>query len=369
MKDIAAVLKSAFAGWQKDNVSRLSAALAYYTIFSIVPLLVITIAVVGLVFGRQAAEGQIVAQIQSVVGRESAEFIQTTIQVADQKDAGLFATLIGPVTLALGALGLFGHLKDSLNAIWGVEPPKGRGILRMVKDRFLSFAMVLGTGFLLLTSLVLSAGLQALGVFLQSAAPGVPLLIQTANFALSFLLTTVLFAAIFQILPDRRVRWDDVWFGAALTSLLFTIGKFVIGFYIGTAGTASAYGAAGSLVVLLLWIYYSCLILFTGAEITRAYAVFHHPGDAKVEADTPAADSRSAAPSSIGDRLKAVPVRRPLERPAPAAVARSFQRARDAGTIEKPGTLGYVLLLLVFGGLFALSRIRGGRARRAVSAG
>src|SRR4051812_34017955 len=185
MKDLVPVLRKAYEGWQEDKVTRLSAALSYYTIFSIVPLLVITIAVVGLVFGRQAAQGQILGQISGVVGQETAQFVQSTIQAADKPEAGLFAALLGPVTLVLGALGVFGHLKDSLNFIWGVEPPKGRGILGMVKDRFLSFGMVLGTGFLLLVSLVLSAAVQALGSFIQSVAPGIPLLIQLANFALS----------------------------------------------------------------------------------------------------------------------------------------------------------------------------------------
>lgn len=359
MKNIVGVLRKAYEGWKEDDVARLSAALSYYTIFSLVPLLVVTIAVVGLFFGRQAAEGQIVGQIENVVGRDTALFIQSTLQAANDKRAGLFAQLIGPITLVLGALGVFGHLKDSLNYIWGVEPPKGRGILGMVKDRFLSFAMVLGTGFLLLTSLVLSAGVQALGSYIESLAPGMPLLIQLLNFVVSFVLTTVLFAAIFRVLPDRHIRWDDVWLGAAVTSILFTIGKFAISMYLGTTGTASSFGAASSLVVLLVWVYYSSLILFSGAEITWAYSLFHHPEDARV--------ANAVTREEKGRPVeKAAPASRPVP-PRPAA--RQPASHRHPGSYgEKPGFGGYVLSFLTFGALFALSKLGKGRGRKAVHA-
>ncbi len=261
--------------WNHDKAPRHGAALAYYTVFSIAPLLVIVIAVAGLVFGQQAAEGRIIAQIQELVGQQGAQFIQTLLQNARKPSSSIVASIIGVVTLLIGALGVFGQLQDSLNTIWEVQPKEGRGIIGVIKDRFLSFAMVLGTAFLLLVSLVISAALTAFDKYFDGRLPMSVNLLQTANFFISLGVVTALFAIIFKYLPDAKIRWRDVWMGAMLTALLFTIGKFLLGIYIGHGSFGSTYGAAGSLVIVLAWVYYSAQVLFFGAEFIRVYACRH----------------------------------------------------------------------------------------------
>jgi membrane protein len=272
MKAIFELLKRAGQKWSDDNASTLGAALAYYMTFSIAPLLILAIAVSGLVYGENAARGQIVGQIGGIVGRQAAEAIQTMIQGASQPGKGTAASIVGIATLLLGASGVFAQLQFSLNTIWGVAPKPGRAIATIIRQRLLSFAMTLATGFLLLVSLALTAWLAALatwvgGFFSQAAVLG-----QTLNFVLSFAVITALFAILFKFLPDARVGWRDVWLGSAVTALLFTIGKHLIGLYLGHGGVISAYGAAGSLVVVLVWVYYSAQIFFFGAEITQACA-------------------------------------------------------------------------------------------------
>jgi membrane protein len=269
---IKQLFQETFAEWSKDKASRLAAALSYYTIFSVAPLLIIAIAVAGLVFGRQAATDQIVYEIRGLVGDQGAQIIQTILQNASKTTSGILATVIGIATLLIGASGAFGQLQDSLNTIWEVKPKSGRGVKGMLRDRFLSFSMVLVIGFLLLVSLLLSAFLAGIGKYLSDLLPMSSVVMQTINFGLSFGVTTVLFALIFKVLPDAYVRWRDVWVGAAVTALLFSLGRFLIGLYLGRASVSSAYGAAGSLVVLLLWVYYSAQILFLGAEFTQVYA-------------------------------------------------------------------------------------------------
>jgi membrane protein len=265
------LLKQTFAQWNKDKVPRLGAALAYYTVFSIVPLLVIIIAMIGLVFGQEAAQSYILQQLETLLGEQSTAAIKDMIQRANQPTTGILATLVALATLLFGASGLFGQLQDSLNSIWGVEP-KERGIWGVIQDRFFSFMAVLGTGFLLLVSLVMSAGLAAFGKWFGGWLPAPEFVLQTLNFLLSFAVITALFALMFKVLPDARIAWSDVWIGAALTALLFTIGKFAIGVYLGKSDVGSAYGAAGSLVILLVWVYYSAQILLFGAEFTQVYA-------------------------------------------------------------------------------------------------
>jgi membrane protein len=266
------MLKQTFTDWSNDKVPRLGAALAYYTVFAIVPLLVIIIAIIGLVFGQEAAQSYIIQQIAGLVGEQSANAIKDMIQRADQPSTGIVSTVVAVVTLLFGASGLFGQLQDALNTIWGVEQKPGRGIWGMVQDRFLSFMAVLGTGFLLLVSLVLSAALSAFGKWFGSWLPAPELVLQALNFIISFGVITLLFAMMFKLLPDARVTWSDVWVGAAITALLFTLGKFLIGLYLGKSDVGSAYGAAGSLVIVLLWVYYSSQILLFGAEFTQVYA-------------------------------------------------------------------------------------------------
>jgi membrane protein len=266
------LLKEAFADWSRDRAPRLGAALAYYTVFSLVPFLVVVIALIGLVFGQQAAESAILEQIADLVGQQSAAAIKDMIQRADEPSTGAVATIIAVVTLLLGASGVFGQLQDALNTVWGVEPKEGRGLWGFIKDRFLSFVAVVGTGFLLLVSLIVSSALAALGKWFSGVLPLPEAVLHLLNFALSFVVVMGLFALIFKILPDAKVAWRDVWVGAALTSVLFTVGKFALGLYLGKSNVASGYGAAGSLVLVLVWVYYSAQILLYGAEFTQVYA-------------------------------------------------------------------------------------------------
>jgi membrane protein len=261
-----------FSEWNKDNASRLAAALSYYTIFSVAPLLIIAIAVAGLVFGRKAATEQLVGEIRDLVGNDGAQVIQSILQNASKTTSGILATCIGVVTLLVGASGAFGQLQDSLNTIWEVRPKAGRGVKGVLRDRALSFSMVLFIGFLLMVSLLLSAFLSGIGKYLADLLPMSSVVLQGMNFGISLGVTTFLFALIFKVLPDAYIRWRDVWVGSAVTALLFSLGRFLIGLYLGRSSVSSAYGAAGSLVVLLLWIYYSAQILFLGAEFTQVYA-------------------------------------------------------------------------------------------------
>ena len=266
------LLKEIFSEWSEDKAARLAAALAYYITFSLAPLLLIVIAIVGLLFGEEAVQGRVVEQIQGLVGPDGAQLVQTMLQSTRQSGSNIAATLIGIVTLLLGATGVFVQLQDALNTIWEVAPKPGRGVLGMVKDRLLSFTMLLGIGFLLLVSLAVSAGLAALSSFLGDLLPGLFEVAKVLDFVISLGVITLLFAMIYKFLPDVKIRWGDVWVGAAVTSLLFTVGKFLIGLYLGYSSTASVYGAAGSLAVLLIWIYYTAQIVLLGAEFTQVYA-------------------------------------------------------------------------------------------------
>ncbi len=271
-KLILSMLKDMFSDWSEDKAMRLAAALAYYTIFSLAPLLVIVIAISGFAFGQEAAREQIIAQVRGLVGDQGAQAIQIIIENASSSGGGILATLAGIIALIFGATGVFGQLQDALNTVWEVEPRPGRGIMGMIKDRFFSFTMVLGVGFLLLASLVISAGLAAISSYMGGMMQGYALIMQAIDFLTSFIVITIIFALIYKIVPDAKIAWSDVWIGAAVTSLLFAVGKFLMGLYLGHSAIGSAYGAAGSLVILLLWIYYSANILLLGAEFTQVYA-------------------------------------------------------------------------------------------------
>jgi membrane protein len=273
MSGVRALVQQAFADWRRDEAGRLGAALSYYTLFSLAPLLIVAIAVAGFVFGREAAQGQIVAQIQGLVGEAGARAVQDMIENSRQPTAGAWATVIGVVTLFLGATGAFAELKSALNIVWDVKD-QGGGLLSLVRGRLWAFAMVLAVGFLLLVSLLISAAVAAAdGFFTWIGIP--PALVQLVNAVTSFLVITVLFALLFKYLPDTEVHWRDVWIGALLTSALFTVGKLFIGLYLGRSSVASVYGAAGSVVVLIVWVYYAAQIFFFGAEVTQAYAHRH----------------------------------------------------------------------------------------------
>jgi membrane protein len=272
VKALWVLLRDASYAWLDDKAPTLGAALAYYMVFALAPLLIIIIAIAGIVFGQEAAEGQIMDQIQGLVGEKGATAIQAMLASARQPERGWLATGIAIVTLIVGSTGVFAQLQESLNTVWRVVAKPGRGVWGILRDRLLSFVMVITIGFLLLVSLVLSAGLSALGKFFNYLLPVPEVMLQGLNFVVAFGVITLLFAMIYKILPDAKISWSDVWIGAAVTSLMFSLGKFLIGLYLGKSGVASAYGAAGSLVIVLLWVYYSAQILLYGAEFTAVYA-------------------------------------------------------------------------------------------------
>lgn len=267
------LLRETITEWQNDKVPLLAAALAYYTVFSIAPLLIIAIAIAGAFFGEEAARGEIIGQIKGLVGQQGAEAIQSMLQNTQQPSANSgLATLFGIVTLLIGATGVFGQLQDALNIIWDVKPKPGVGLKVFLLSRLLSFAMVLVIGFLLLVSLLLSAILAAISHYFGDLIPSFQFVGQLLNFTLSFVVITLLFAAIYKVLPDVKVPWQNLWLGAIVTALLFNAGKSLIGLYLGNSAVSSTYGAAGSLVVILIWIFYSAQILLLGAEFTHVYS-------------------------------------------------------------------------------------------------
>ncbi len=265
------VLKKAFGGWWNDNVPRLGASLAYYTLFALAPILVIAIAVAGFFFGAQAVRGEIVTQIQALVGIQGAQAVQSMLEGASKPSASILATVIGLVTAFLGATGAFIELQTALNAIWRVKPRPGVSVKVFLLQRLVSFGLVIGVGFLLLVSLLVSAALAALNRYLGGAFPGLTVLWEASNVLVSLGVVTLLFAMVYKVLPDVQLRWRDVWIGALVTAGFFSVGKQIIGLYLGTSSIASSYGAAGSVVVLLVWVYYSAQVVLLGAEFTRFY--------------------------------------------------------------------------------------------------
>lgn len=313
--------------WFEDQPFQLSSSLSYYTLFSLAPLLIIVIAIAGFAFGHEAAQNQIVETIQGMIGRDSAEAIQQMIQNASEKPkTGIVSTVVGIVALIFGAGGVVGQLQTSLNTIWGVTPKSGQGVWGFLRQRFVSFAMVLGIGFLLLVSLAVTAFVTGLTQIIGSWFGGAAVLAHLLDLVVSLVLVTVLFAMIYKFLPDVRIQWRDVWIGAALTSILFTIGKYLIGLYLGTSGVGSTYGAAGSLITVLLWVYYSSLIFFLGAEFTQVYATRYGSG---------------VAPSEHAEKLSAARESATRESPPPEKRAEGSRPhgARQPGRISerRPG--------------------------------
>ncbi len=265
--------------WWNDDTFRLAASLAFYTIFSIAPLLLIAVLVASLFFTREAAAHRIEGEVQNMVGDQGAQAVRQIIESTKGLGSSVWAITAGVVTVIIGSTAVFGELQAALNKVWDVEVKVQRGlVLRLIADRARSFALVLGVGFLLLVSLVISGTLNALQDYLTGQMPGVPWLWSAGNFLSSFVVAALLFAMIYRFLPDVRLGWKDVWRGAVVTALLFTVGKSLIGVYLGHAVAAGAYGAAGSFVILLFWIYYSSLISFFGAEFTQVYARRHGVG-------------------------------------------------------------------------------------------
>jgi membrane protein len=271
--DLKVLFSDAVNEWYKHKAPRLGASLAFYTLLSLAPLLVVVVALAGAVYGEEAARGQIVAQLSDLVGRTGATAIEDVIKQARQPAVGLLATLAGLITLFFGATGVVAELRDALNTIYEIPAPEVTGLkslLLFVRERLFSFTMVLSVGFLLLVSLAINAWLAAMGTWFTGWLPA--LVLQTVSTIISWFIITVLFAGIYKALPDVKIEWRDVILGAAVTSLLFNLGKFAIGLYLGSSTVASAYGAAGSLVILLIWVYYSAQIFFLGAEFTQVFA-------------------------------------------------------------------------------------------------
>ncbi|MGI9114616.1 MAG: YihY/virulence factor BrkB family protein [Chthoniobacterales bacterium] len=271
--EIWQVLKSTCIQWWNDDTFRFAASLAFYTIFSLAPVLLIAVGVAGLFLARESATQRIVAEMQRMIGPNGAHAVKQVIDASSGFGKSVGAIIIGVITFLLGATAVFAELQTALNKVWGVKAEAKRGvILKLLLDRFRSFAIALGVGFLLLVSLVISAVLSALQDYLNDWMPGVPALWQALNIGASFLLVTLLFAMIYKYLPDVKIIWKHVWIGAAVTAALFTAGKYIISIYLGQTAIGSAFGAAGSFAVLLIWIYYSALICFFGAEFTQVYA-------------------------------------------------------------------------------------------------
>ena len=269
------LLSQTASRWMDHKSAKQGAALAYYSVLSLAPLVILVVAIAGLAFGEAAARGQIVYQIQDLIGYQGAEAVQTVLKATYKPKTGIVASALGVLTLLFGASGVFGELRDSLNTIWDAPAPAAWSILSELKSRFFSFAMVLGIGFLLLVSLVVSAVLATVEKYFSTALPVPPAVLLIINDVISLVAITFLFALTYKYVPDVRLEWNDVWIGAAGTAFLFTLGKFGIGFYLGRAAVGSAYGAAASLVVVLVWVYYSAQIFLFGAEFTHIYATSH----------------------------------------------------------------------------------------------
>ena len=283
MRGVWRTFRTAIWEWNEDKAPRMAAALAFYTLFALTPIVVITLAVAGLVFDREQALRGVLGEVGRLIGPQGVEAIELLLKNPPREQASWLATIAGVATLLLGSTGVFVELKDALNTVWEVEPRPGLGLWQMARDRLLSFAMVLVIGFLLLVSLVTSAGLAIATQAMPRYLPVPGGVLELANLVISFAVVTVLFALIYKVLPDAQVVWRDVWLGAGVTAILFALGKTLFGWYLGHSSIGSSYGAAGSLVIVVLWTYYSALILLFGAELSHAVAA--HRGRADIPGD------------------------------------------------------------------------------------
>ena len=275
IKEVGKVIIQAFKSFGEDKIPKYSASLAYTTVFSLGPLLIVIIFLCSIFFGQEATQGKIYSQMQQFVGQDAALQLQTIIQNASISNKGSFAALIGIVTLILGATAVFAEIQDSINTIWGFKAKPKKGLWKIIRNRFLSFSVVVSLGFLLLVSLAISTILEGLSDQLKARFPNVTVVIfYILNLIISFVVITTLFAVIFKVLPDAQTKWKDIFPGALASGILFMIGKFAISFYIGKSHVGTTYGAAGSLVVLLLWVYYSAIILYLGAEFAKTWASY-----------------------------------------------------------------------------------------------
>jgi membrane protein len=298
IRNLLKLFKKSFEEWYEDDPFQKAAALAYYTLFSLAPLLIILIGIVGLFSGTTEAQEYIVGGLAGLLGDESAGAIREMVRNANREGSGGFATVTGIVLLLFGAGGVLGQFQYSLNQIWGVKTKSDSGWWPIIRARFFSYAMLLVIGFLLLVSLVVTTVLSAMTRYLSELLPAAAALWPVLDILVSFMFVTVLFAMIYKVLPDVHIAWKDVWIGAAITAILFAVGKFLIGLYLGKSGVSSTYGAAGSLVTILLWVYYSALIFFFGAEVTKVYATEYGSGLQPTEIAETTDDKQRANPSA-----------------------------------------------------------------------
>ena len=327
LNNLYSLAKQSVMSWSDDYAPSMGAALAYYTLFSIAPLLLIVIAIAGFFYGEDAARGAIFTQLSGLLGVEGAAAVQGLLKSVNKPGESIVATLIGVGTLILGATTVFGELQDALNRIWRAPAlVDSGGLWKLLRRRVLAFGMILGIGFLLIVSLLLSAALAALGAWIGPAFAGWESMLHVINFAISFVVITVLFAMIYKVMPRVQIAWRDVWLGAAVTALLFSVGKFGIGLYLGKTGVTSGFGAAGSLVLLLVWIYYSTQIFLLGAEFTWVYA--NQYGSRKHANDTapaPVVPARTEdGDHGVDPRLSVSPAK-----PAPAGFAGTRNTTRQ----------------------------------------
>jgi membrane protein len=298
INQIWSLIKAAFSSWLDDYAPSMGAALAYYTMFSIAPLLLIVISTAGLVFGEEAVRGEVFGQLQGLMGDRGAEAVQGLLESVSKPEEGIAGTVIGTVLLLVGATTVFGELQDAFDRIWRTPGrDKDGGLWRLIRSRLLSFGIILGIGFLMMVSLVFSAAMAALGKWWGPYFASLEILATTLNFLFSFASTIVMFAMLYKFMPRVKIHWQDVWAGAAVTALLFTVGKLLIGIYIGKSAISSGFGAAGSLVVVLVWVYYSAQIFLLGAEFTWIYARTHgsRKESAQPEIQVPSRPDRTGA--------------------------------------------------------------------------
>lgn len=286
IKALLSLFVETFRRWSADRVPKMGAALSFYTVFSLAPLSILVLSLVSLAVEGNAARAEIVRQFRNFVGKEGAEMMEMILTKTAAERTGIIGTVVGFVVLLVGASGVFGELQDSLNQIWGVSS-KRHPVFILVKERVFSFAMVFVMGFLMLVSFLFSAAIAAAGSYLHALYPGLDGPWELGNSVVSLLVIALLFALIFRAVPDTRIAWNDVWLGAWITAVLFELGKYTLGFYFGRSTIASSYGAAGSLIIILVWVYYSAQILFFGAEFTRVYALRY--GSRREDQDAPKA--------------------------------------------------------------------------------
>ena len=353
------LLKTTYNNWSDHHAPRLGASVAFYTLFSFAPLLVLTVAVIGLVFDPQKAQSGVIDQARQMIGARGADTVKSLLASAQKPASGLVASVIAFVTLLFGASGVFTELRDALNIIWDAEPKNSSGLMGMLKERLFSFGMVLSVGFLLLVSLIISAALAFLGKFFSGLIPLPEFVFQIVNFAVSFAIITLLFALLFKFVPARHIPWRDVAVGAVGTALLFTVGKLLLGLYLGKASVGSAYGAAGSLVAVIVWVYYSAQIFFFGAEFTRVHA------DAHAAAGVPAVDEpikteqhasvekQPAAHSGTMTQPAYFATSAPAMRPAARATSMDSLDLKSRPSLLAAGILGFL-----FGRIFAMKSRR-----------